>query len=161
MTRLALLGFVALSAACQSRESPTQPDDVASLRSVGGVEYSADTRVMESFPVQLATEVTMTNRSNAAVRVTFPDGCVVTLRAYDGDREVWDQRILILCAQAQVPVDLAPGASTTFTTHTDAAQILSSGGLPDGRYRLVAVLRPDGQEVRLDAGTVDLAIPRN
>jgi hypothetical protein len=146
-------------AACSSETAPTQPDDLARLRVLQGVEYAADTRVMESFPVQLATAVTVTNRTGSPVTLTFPDGCVVTLRAYSGDRQVWDQRILILCHAARVEVTLPPGGSRTFETRTDAAQVLG-GTLPDGRYRIEAVLHPSGETVRLDAGVVDLAIHR-
>lgn len=159
MVKRWLAGVVLVVAACQSQGSPVQPDDFASLRVVQGVEYAAETRVMESFPVQLATEVTITNRTASPVTLTFPDGCVVTLRAYQGERQVWDQRTLILCTAAIVEVKLAPGASRSFDARTDAAQILNAG-LPDGKYRIEAVLTPSGATVRLDAGTVDLAIPR-
>lgn len=143
--------------ACQTQGSPVQPDDSASLRTVQGVEYAADMRVMESYPVQLAIEVTVTNRSASPVTLRFPDSCVVTLRAYADGRQVWDQRTLILCAAAVVEVTLVPGASRTFETRTDAAQILG-GQLPDGRYRIEAVLTPSGETVRLDAGQVELGV---
>lgn len=144
-------------AACQTQGSPVQPDDSASLRVVQGVEYAADMRVMESYPVQLAIAVTITNRSGSPVTLRFPDSCVVTLRAYAAGRQVWDQRILILCAAVEVDVTLAPGASRTFDMRTDAGQILG-GHLPDGRYRIEAVLTPSGETVRLDAGEVDLGV---
>ena len=146
--------------ACQSESSPVQPDGQATLRTEAGVEYAVETRIMESFPVQIAVDVTVTNRSSAPVRIAFGDGCVVTLRAYREGRQVWDQRALILCTAALVEVPLQPGTSRTFSTRTDATEILHTG-LPDGRYRLEAVLHPTEGEVRLDAGFVDLAIPRD
>lgn len=158
MRTRAVVALLAL-AACQSQPGPVQVEDPASLRVVQGVEYVAETRVMESYPVQLATVVTITNRSSSPVTLTFPDSCVVTLRAYAGGQQVWDQRILILCAAQIVEVTVPPGGSRTFETRTDAAQILG-GTLPDGRYRIEAVLQPSGETVRLDAGAVDLSIPR-
>lgn len=146
--------------ACQSQESPVQPDGPATLRTAGGIEYSVDTRVMESFPVQIAVDVTVTNRSGAPVILAFPDSCVVTLRAYRDGELVWDQRALILCLAAITEVELEPGASRTFATRTDAGEILQ-GNLPDGSYRLEAVLHPTEGTVRLDAGIVDLAIARD
>jgi hypothetical protein len=148
-----------VAAACQGGSNPTQPDDLATLLTVDGVRYEADTRVMESFPVQLATSVTITNTTNARVTLRFHDSCIVTLRAYRDGQQVWDQRTLILCAQAIVEEVIEPGRSKVFETRTDAAQILS-GGLPDGEYQLEAVLEPSGETVRLNAGTVPLAIPR-
>jgi len=150
---------VCVAAACQGGSSPIQPDDLASLRVVEGVRYEADTRVMESFPVQLATAVTITNTTSARITLHFRDGCIVTLRAYQGGQQVWDQRTLILCTQALVDAVIEPGRSSVFEARTSAAEILA-GGLPDGEYQLEAVLEPSGEVVRLGAGTVPLAIPR-
>jgi hypothetical protein len=159
--RLSIVPFaICIAAACQGGSSPVQPDDLASLRVVEGVRYEADTRVMESFPVQLATSVTITNTTDARVTLRFHDSCVVTLRAYRNGQQVWDQRTLILCAQGVVDAVIEPGKSRVFETRTDAAQILSGSGLPDGEYQLEAVLEPSGETVRLSAGTVPLAIPR-
>jgi hypothetical protein len=155
----AFVTAITIAAACQGGSSPVQPDDLASLRVVEGVRYEADTRVMESFPVQLATSVTITNTTSSRVTLRFGDSCVVTLRAYQGGQQVWDQRTLILCAQGEVAAVIEPGRSRVFETRADAAQILG-GGLPDGEYQLEAVLEPSGETVRLGAGTVPLAIPR-
>lgn len=154
-----VLILVLLVTGCQSSSSPVQPDDLAPLHVAEGIRYEADTRVMESFPVQLATAVTITNTTDAAVTLQFPDGCVVTLRAYRDGEQVWDQRTLILCARGIVEAVLEPGESTVFETRTDAAAVLSAG-LPDGEYSLEAVLQPGGDTIRLDAGTVDLTVPR-
>lgn len=146
-------------AACGGSGSPSDLDEGAATRVQDGIRYTAETRIMESFPVQIAVTVTLTNTSAGVVRTVFPDGCVVTLRAYRGSEQVWDQRMLILCTDALVEVDLAPGESASYETATSAAAILGPN-LPDGRYRLEAVLRPGGAPITLDAGEVDLAIPR-
>lgn len=139
--------------------SPTEFGEGAAARVLDGIRYSAETRVMESFPVQIAVTVTLTNTGDAPARTFFPDGCVVTLRAYRGSVQVWDQRMLILCIAQVVEVDLASGESVSYETSTSAAAILGPN-LPDGRYRLEAVLNPGGTPIVLDAGEVDLAIPR-
>lgn len=133
----------------------------AALTTDQGVEYSAETLIMESFPVQLRTVVTVKNVGDSSVRLSFPDGCVVLLRAYreGSSAAAWDQGNTVMCTGAFVEVDLAPGATRTFETSTDAAAILGDT-LPDGRYRLVAYLRPTSGEVALDAGSADLAIHR-
>lgn len=125
-----------------------------------GVEYVADLRVMESFPVQLAATVTVTNRTGSEKTVTFADGCVALLRARQGDRLVWDQSGEFACTMATVPVELAPGASRTFGTPTSSAADILGDEWPDGEYGIEVYLRPVGAEVAIDAGVVDLAIPR-
>lgn len=128
----------------------------------GGVEYTAILRVMESFPVQIAADVTVTNHRDDAVRIVFPDGCIALLRAYgdDGDDPVWDQSRDFACTLALVAVDLEPGASTSYTTPTSSARDILGDDLPDGAYRITTYLRPDGGTVEIDTGSVDLAIPR-
>jgi hypothetical protein len=157
-------GLIALLSACARSSDPQEPDGpdaAAVLRS--GVEYSADTRVMESFPVQLATTVTATNTSDRNIDLTFPDGCVVLLRAYhDADRTrlAWDQAEHVGCTMALVSWRIDAGAAREANAHTNAADILGAA-LPDGRYWLEAVLRPDGRTIRVPAGSVDLAVPRD
>jgi hypothetical protein len=153
----------------------TQPDDDdATPRDDGGdaprsgvvlhdaIEYSGDVAVMESFPVQLRGRVTITNRGSQGRTITFPDGCVALLRAYrPGESEpVWDQSSELACTMALVPVTLAAGESSEVSTPTASAADILDDRLPDGEYRIAIYLRPDGDEVEIDGGTVDLAIPR-
>jgi hypothetical protein len=128
----------------------------------GGVEYAATLRIMESFPVQLAADVTVTNHRDEPVQIVFPDGCVALLRAYavDGDDPVWDQNQDVACTLALVTVDLEPGAAASYTTPTASARDILGDTLPDGTYRIEVYLRPDGDVVEIDTGTVELAIPR-
>ncbi|MHB1169502.1 MAG: hypothetical protein ACYC28_09505 [Longimicrobiales bacterium] len=152
----------ALLFACTSNGDPQDPADSALLVRADGVDYTADTAVMESFPVQLRTTVTASNRGDRTVDLSFPDGCVVLLRAYRDEARTqlaWDQADHVMCTMALVEWTIAPGASRQASAHTDAARILGNG-LPDGRYWLEAVIRPDGREVAVPAGAVDLAIPR-
>lgn len=127
---------------------------------VEGIEYAADVHVMESFPVQLAGRVTMTNRTDATKTVTFPDGCVALLRAYSGEELAWDQAEEVGCTMALVPVELASGASEEVPTPTSSAYEILDDEWPDGEYRITVYLRPDGEEVEVEAGRADLAIPR-
>lgn len=130
-------------------------------RTVGDIEFSAETLVMESFPVQLRTVVTARNASPNPVRITFPDGCIVILRAWRGAARsgdpAWEQQAV--CTMALVPVDFAPGETKTFTNETDAREILGDS-LPDGRYLLSAFMRPDGERIDVPAGAADLGVPR-
>ncbi|HEU5208775.1 MAG TPA: BsuPI-related putative proteinase inhibitor [Longimicrobiales bacterium] len=153
---------LSLLVGCTSSGDPQEPADAALLVRADGVEYSADTAVMESFPVQLRTTVTATNRSSRTIDLTFPDGCVVLLRVYRDEARTelaWDQAEHVGCTMALVEWSLAPGASRQATVQTDAAAILGTT-LPDGRYWLAAVLRPEGRSVEVPAGPVDLAVPR-
>ncbi len=129
----------------------------------GDIEYRGEVAVMESFPVQLAGTVTMTNRGSDAATVVFPDGCVALLRAYRPGEEapVWDQANEMACTMALVPVHLAPGASKETRTPTASAYDILGDGHPDGEYRITIYLRPiEGEEVEIDAGTTQLAVPR-
>lgn len=161
--RAVTAGAVVTLAACAGGGDPQEPADSALLVREDGVEYTADTAVMESFPVQLATTVTATNRSGRSARLTFPDGCVVLLRAYHDEarsRLAWSQQDHVHCTAALVEWTLPAGASRQGSARTDAAEILRDT-LPDGRYWLEAVLRPNGTTIAVPAGTVDLAVPRD
>jgi hypothetical protein len=153
-----------VAAACGGGSEPGAPstDDAAAVIAAGEVRFTADTRILESFPVQLHTSVTATNDGDEPVQLTFPDGCVVLLRAYrDGGGEpVWDQRAEMACTAALVQETLAPGTSQTWEARTDARAILGTSH-PDGRYRLEAYLRPRTGTVAVPAGTADLAVPRS
>lgn len=127
---------------------------------VDGVEYSATLQVMESFPVQLAGTVTITNRTDEPKTVTFPDGCVALLRAYQGDTLAWDQAEDVACTMALVPIKLGPGESEEVRTPTSSAADVLADEWPDGEYPIAVYLRPDGEEVEIDGGTADLAVPR-
>ena len=130
---------VALLLACTGANTPTSdggPRGSGSPRGGAavqdGIEYRADVAVMESFPVQLAGRVTITNRSGAPRTVTFPDGCVALLRAYrPGEAEpVWDQAEGLACTMALVPVELAAGA-----THEVRAPTVSAYEILDGKVK--------------------------
>lgn len=155
-----VLAVIALGCGGSAPVDP-ETDGPAALATHGGVEYSAETLVMESFPVQLRTVVQVTNVSASAKHLSFPDGCVVLLRAYRaGSSQVsWDQGDTVMCTGAFVELNLDPGQTTSFETRADAAAILGDS-LPDGRYRLAAYLRPTTGEITVDAGSADLAVAR-
>lgn len=156
--------ILAASLACS--DGPADPADrgpggpPAGAVVVDGVEYSATVEVMESFPVQLAATVTITNRTDEPKTVTFPDGCVALLRAYQDDTLVWDQAEDVACTMALVPIELGPGESDEVRTPTSSAADVLDDEWPDGEYSIAVYLRPDGEEVEIDGGTVDLAVPR-
>ena len=127
-----------------------------------GLEYRAETAVMESFPVQLATTVTITNRGASLVRLTLPDGCAVLLRAYrsaDARAPAYDALHNVVCTLALQEVTIPPGERQQLAARSDAREILGDS-LPDGTYHLRALVRPNGGEVEVPAGTVPLAVPR-
>lgn len=156
----AMCAVVLLLAAC-AKNGPEEAGAGASV-SEGGIEYRAETRVAESFPVQLHTTVTMTNASAAGMDVELPGGCPVLLRARraeDTVRVAFDQAQVRVCTMQLLQFRLAAGESRTFEGSADAGEILGDS-LPDGRYLLSAVLRPNGRLVEVPAGEVSLAVPR-
>jgi hypothetical protein len=122
-TMSGLMVAATVAAACAGGGEPGGPtgDDPAAATTAGDVSFTADTRVLESFPVQLRTEVVATNRGSAAAQLTFPDGCVVLLRAYrEGETTpVWDQRSDTMCTASLVEETLAPGAAKKWEARTD------------------------------------------
>ena len=115
--------------------------------------------IAESFPVQIQITVEIQNESTASQSVTFPDGCVVLVRVYDGGTEpVWDEGRTAACTQALVQVSLAPGESAEFHTGMVSAATILGDSLPNGEYRIAAYLRP-GKIVEREAGVADLAVP--
>ena len=115
--------------------------------------------IAESFPVQVSVTVEITNTATTPASVTFPDGCVVLMRAYDdGTEPAWDMSGAVGCTQALVQVDLGPGDSEEFQTGLVSAATILGDSLPNGNYRITAYLRP-GRIVELDVGSVDLAVP--
>lgn len=153
-----LLGLLACSPA---DDGPTGVP--APTQNVGLVEFSADTRIMESFPVQLATDVTARNTGPTTADVVFPDGCVVMLRVYDNaqraGKPVWDQARIAACTMAVIEVPIPGGGAELFRGGVGAGHILGDS-LPDARYWLSAVLRPNRDTVEVTAGEADLAVPR-
>ena len=160
LMRLMLLCVALLGAsACSSEASGP---DTGFLRTARGIEYRAWTEILESFPVQLRTNVRITNASSSAIDITFPDGCVVLVRAYreNATAPAWDQQFNTGCTAALVPLHLEPGKSATYVSASGARAILGDS-LPDGRYRLEAYLRPDTGPVTVEAGSADLSVPRS
>ena len=127
---------------------------------IDGITYRVTSfTIAESFPVQLGITVEIENESTNPQSVTFPDGCVVLMRAYDsGTEPVWDMSQTVACTLALVEVDLAPGEIEEFSVGLVSAATILGDSLPNGEYRITAYLRP-GQVVELEAGVVDLAIP--
>ncbi len=126
---------------------------------IDGITYRVTGfRIAESFPVQLGITVEIENESTTPQSVTFPDGCVVLMRAYDsGTEPVWDMGQTVACTLALVEVDLAPGESEEFSTGLVSAASILGDSLPNGEYRITAYLRP-GPVVELEAGVADLAV---
>ena len=165
-TFVPLILIVACAAlGCSRAEHTSRPEMPPLLqgatRTEGDLRYSAETAVMESFPVQLATTVTVTNIGSRPAAIEFSDGCPVLLRAYHlpADRSAppaWDQARETYCTLAITRVTLNLGESDRFSNRTDARQILGDS-LPNGEYLLTAVVRKTGWPFELDAGVVDLA----
>jgi hypothetical protein len=127
----------------------------------GGVEYSARTALLASYPVRLRTTATATNHGREPVVLRFPDACPVRVRALTRSGELrWDQGDATMCAEVITEVRVAPGDSAVFETHVTAHEVLGDS-LPDDVYLLVAYLHPEGREpVVLQAGRANLVVPR-
>lgn len=167
-TLTALLALTTFAATCADDAStPPGPDDPGTPPATGtpvvqgGVRYEADVAVMESFPVQLAGRVTMTNVGDRSVDLVFPDGCLALLRAYRDGGRVWDQSSEIACTMVLIEMTLATGESRTVQAPTVSAYEILGDDLPDGDYEIRVYVRPNGGEVEISAGTTALAIPRN
>ena len=158
-----LLGL-ALAAACNGgSEVPEPPTGPSAPIVQGGIEYTADTRVMESFPVQLDTRVTMRNGSSQRATVELGSGCPVILRVYrDAARTqlAWDQSVGMVCTMQIQIVDLAPGATAEKAAPRVSARDILGDSLPDGRYYLSAFVQVVGGGLTLPAGSADLGVPR-
>ena len=160
---LALALALVLLAGCNgSSDVPDPPTGPSGPVTQAGIEYSADTRIMESFPVQLDTRVTMTNRTAQRATVELGSGCPINLRAYrDAARTqlAWDESSGRVCTMQIQIVELEPGASAERNTRTDAREILGDS-LPDGRYWLSASVQVVGNGLVVPAGAADLGVPR-
>ena len=151
-----MLLTAATVAACETSLSGLGPSEQV----IDGITYRVTSlTIAESFPVQLAITVELENESTVPRSATFPDGCVVLMRAYDSGAEpVWDMGQTVACTLALVDVDLAPGESEQFQTGLVSAATILGDSLPNGEYRITAYLRP-GLIVELEAGTAELAVP--
>jgi hypothetical protein len=158
LTAFGTLLAISTFAACQESVSGLDLRD----HLIEGITYRVTSfAIAESFPVQLRITVEIENESTTSQSVTFPDGCVVLIRAYDGGtKPVWDMGLTVGCTQALVQVFLAPRESEEFHTGLVSAATILGDSLPNGEYRITAYLRP-GQMVELDAGMADLAVLKN
>ncbi|GMR11895.1 MAG: hypothetical protein BMS9Abin29_0081 [Gemmatimonadota bacterium] len=153
-----LLGAALVSGCGAGAVGPSHDfDDVE----YGNLTYQVKSvRVAESFPVQVGVTVGVRNRTTSTQSVTFPDGCVVLMRAYGGDPPpVWDMATGLACTLALVQRDLAPGEEIEFDAGLVSARTILGEALPSGEYRLTAYLRPGGAVLELEMGRYDLARP--
>lgn len=158
-----LLASLILAAACSRTEQGPDPlsptPQLGAVVNEGDLRYVAETAIMESYPVQLATMVTVENVGSRPAVVELANGCPVFLRVYR-DRErtgrpAWDQAHQVFCTMAIQIVEIGPGESREFRTRSDAAQILGDS-LPNGRYYLSAMVNKVGGGIELEAGEADL-----
>jgi hypothetical protein len=157
-----LTTFVLLTVACSMTGEPQNAGGQQTVVQRGQVHYSATTRVLESFPVQLHTTVDITNRGDERARLDFRNGCKLLLRAYRTaarQQPVWDQGRIVGCTQAIETIELDAGEHRQLTAHSDARQILSDS-LPDGHYFLAAYVNASNGAIEIPAGEADLAVPR-
>ena len=162
--RIAVLLVTAAVACTAPEDSPTDPP--SAVRTVDGpVEYSAETLIMESFPVQLQAILTARNTTGDAVVLNFPYPCVAHLQVHRDSalsgEPVWTQERFMGCIAAIFDDTIAAGDTAQYwAPHTDAAEILGDS-LPDGRYWLSITLSPRGQRLVVPAGSADLGVPRD
>ena len=127
------------------------------VRDQNGIEYVATSEVAGSGRLYINTTVTLKNPTDAERTVSFPDGCVVQVRAYAtpgrGGTPVADTERSTGCTLAFVSVTVPALGTATLTRQVD---VLSQfGKAPAGHYYLSAVLRP-GPRIEVPAGEADL-----
>ena len=145
--------------ACGGREA-SGPLEVHEQTLVdGGISYRAEAVIMESFPVQVRLNVHITNGKGNAVKLTFPDGCLVQLRLFrDAARSDEVQHAAQYgCTMALVPVTIEPGETQTISTPTMSAAEILGNKLPNGTYYLSAEIRPNWKTQFIPAGEAELA----
>ena len=154
---------VLLAAAC-ANPTRTAPDAAQRSNALRGIDFQPQVAVLESFPIQLAGSVQITNRRETAVALTFPSECVALLRVYErqGTRNapVWDQRGIPTCETESITLHLTPGGTASVRVPTATAYEILGDSLPDGSYRLTVYLQPNGNVIEAEAGLVDLAVRR-
>jgi hypothetical protein len=158
---LAVLSLALATGACTREEAdPPIADGVTVL---DGVVYRVETLVAETTPISLYTYLTVENQRRDSATVSFPDGCVVLIRAYATPERVgvpaWDQQHAVACTMILVEHRLAPGESAEHRARAGTADILGDS-LPDGRYFLTALVRPGGRRLEITAGEADLVLER-
>ena len=152
---------ICIVGACAQPPDPALPGAPAAAVTRNGVEYSAETLVMESFPVQLRTNVAI-RAPDAPQTLELPGGCPVQLAVYRDEgrtRLVWDQQRVAVCTMQLLQLRVTSRAQVV--AGGASAGVILGDSLPDGRYWLEAVLRPNNEVVRVPAGFADLAVPRD
>jgi hypothetical protein len=160
MTRVsAFASAVALIAASCAAIEELVPGAPLPVRTHEGLSYRAETVSLQAPARSYETTATLTNTTTSRRTVTFPDGCVVLVRAYRNAARAgapaWDQARTVACTQALVEVAVAPGETVSRNTRFEPRAVLGDS-LPEGRYYLSAYLRPMNTVVEVAAGEVDL-----
>jgi hypothetical protein len=160
--KMALILLLVVVASCGTSGEPNEPAAGNSRSRVvdNNVEFSAETLIMESFPVQLRTIVRVTNRRSAAVDLTFPDGCTVLVRVYRDEARTslaYDMSRVMGCTQAIQEFRVVRGEVKEFNAPTISAATILGDSLPNGTYYSSAVLRPNGKRIEVEAGSAPLA----
>lgn len=159
-----LIGIAVTSVAACANAASTAPGAIHGSGALRGIDFLPEMAVMESFPVQLAGTVRITNRRESGATLSFPNSCVALLRVYDrlGGRNapVWDQRTVTPCEVDPVALDLPPGGTAAVRVPTVSAYEILGDSLADGAYRVTLYLQPNGNVVEAEAGSIDLAVPR-
>ena len=155
---LFLMGVALIVGCGDSPVAPAGPFDEAEY---GNLTYQIkQVIVAESFPIQIGVTVGVRNQTAVIQSVTYPDGCVVLMRAYgESPAPVWDLGNSRACTQALVERDVQPGEEIDFVVDLVSAGTILGNDLPSGEYRLTAYLRPDGDVVELEMGRFDLGQP--
>lgn len=155
-------GTIAITLSAVAIACSTAAEPGAGGLTEGGLRYTAETRVLESFPVQLRTPVIVANPGGRSVRMELSSGCAVQLVVYrtaERTAPVWDQSRVQACTMALQIVDLDGGATRTFEGRTDAREILGDS-LPDGTYHISAVMHVNQRRIEVPAGAAQLGVPR-
>jgi hypothetical protein len=126
------------------------------------LHYTADMRIMESFPVQLDARMQVHNPLPRTVALELPGGCPLTLQVFSDSgrtRIAWDQQHAIVCTMQIQMVDLASGELREFAVRATALDVLGDS-LPDGTYHFSARLAVNDTVITRPVGSVQLGVPR-
>lgn len=125
---------------------------------IGDLTFSAE--LLQPSWDRLVGRMTLTNPTADAVELRFPDPCIVLLRLYRlGDEQIVVDAHSKRCQPLPVELTLAPGESRTFDTNVTFFFVLGIE-VPEGRYRAILYLRPDGtDEIEIAVGLPRLIRP--
>lgn len=164
-TRRGVYALPLVLLACGGDESPqggtnTGPPLISDTRRDDFL-YEA-TLDMSPAPHVLLGAVTITNTASVPRTLAFHDSCTVTLLAYKGLDQVWDERDTLLCTSVWDEYTLLPGMAQAFPIDILVSDLFATSTLAPGVYTVTLQLTPfpahvqQSSDVELYGGEFDL-----